>query len=118
MKNINLHRKHKSKLRHKHVLKRVRTSNEHIRVRIVKTNCHIYALAINDQTNKVLFSSSSLQLKLANGNQTNATLVGDDLAKKLLTKTIQVISFDRGGCKYHGRVAAVANALRNHGIKV
>ncbi|MDQ0513618.1 large subunit ribosomal protein L18 [Mycoplasmoides fastidiosum] len=118
MKNINLNRRQKSLLRHKRILKAVRRSNEHLRARITKTNGHIYVQLIDDQANKVLFAASSLQLKLANGNKTNATKVALDFANKLKAHNISQISFDRGGSKYHGRIAVIAETLRENGIKV
>lgn len=118
MKDIHLHRRHKAKQRHKRVFKRVKKSNDHLRVRVVKTNAHIYALVIDDRINRTLFASSSLQLKLSNGNKANALLVGQDLVRKLQNASITAVCFDRGGSKYHGRVAVIAQTLRQNGIKV
>ncbi|WP_391592154.1 LSU ribosomal protein L18p (L5e) [[Mycoplasma] cavipharyngis] len=118
MKNINLNRKAKAALRHKRILKAIRCSNEHKRARVVKTNAHIYVQLIDDVTNRVLFSTSSLQLKLKNGNKENAAKVALEFANQLKNHQIQQVSFDRGGSKYHGRVAIIAETLRENGIKV
>lgn len=118
MKNINLNRSKKNRHRHQRVLKQVRRGNEHLRLRITKTNSHIYAQLLDDDKQITVLSSSSLQLKLPNGNVQNARLVGADLAQKMHAAKIATISFDRGGYKYHGRVAAIADVLRANNIKV
>lgn len=118
MKNKNFNRSKKTQHRHQRILKQVRRGNEHLRLRITKSNSHIYAQLLDDDKQITVLSSSSLQLKLPNGNVDNAKLVGQDLAKKMLAANISEISFDRGGYKYHGRVAAIAEELRANKIKV
>lgn len=118
MKNINLNRKEKKVERHKKVLRKFkRIDNGLPRLRITKTNAHIFAQLLDDNKNIVIASSSSLQLKLKNGNIENSKKVGEDIAKKALNKKITEINFDCGGSKYHGRVAALADAARNTGLK-
>lgn len=92
-------------------------NNGLLRLQVTKTNLHIYAQIINDMSNTTVISSSSLALKLKNGNQKNAKLVGFDLAQKALAKDITKINFDCGGSKYHGRVAMLAQGAREKGLK-
>lgn len=118
MKAINLSRKKKRDARHKKVLKKFKTiDNGLYRLRIVKTNGHIYANIMDDENNKILFSASSLSMDLKNGNKTNAQLVGAEIAKKALAHKIKKINFDCGGNKYHGRIAVLADAARKTGLE-
>lgn len=106
------------KARHKRILKNVRRGNTHIRLRITKTNSHIYANALNDLEQKTVASSSSLTLKLPNGNKENCVLLAKDLSKKLKSLKIDQLALDRGGHKYHGKIAVIADTLRAEGIKI
>lgn len=118
MKNNNLVRKTKRSERHKKVLRKFRRIDNGLpRLRITKTNAHIFAQLLDDNNNVVITSSSSLQLKLKNGNIENSKKVGEDIAKKALSKKISKINFDCGGSKYHGRVSALADAARKAGLK-
>ncbi|MDE5767218.1 MAG: 50S ribosomal protein L18 [Malacoplasma sp.] len=118
MKNINLNRKEKRVERHKKVLRKFRRIDNGLpRLRVTKTNQHIFAQLLDDNKNIVLASSSSLQLKLVNGNIENSKKVGEDIAKKALSKKIKSINFDCGGSKYHGRISALADAARKAGLK-
>ena len=118
MKRINFDKKTQRALRHKRTFNKMRTiDNDRPRLVVTKTNAHITAQLIDDNQNKTIASSSSIQLKLANGNKDNAKLVGKDIAEKILKLGITEIAFDRGGSKYHGRVAALADAARDAGLK-
>ena len=91
------------------------------RVMVKRTLNHIYAVVIDDTANRTLFAVSTLSAELkgklkATGNVQAAKEVGALLAAKLKEKNISKIYFDRGGRKYHGRVKAVAEALRAGGM--
>lgn len=118
MKRINFDKKEQRVLRHKRFVNKFKSNTiTKPRLIVVKSNAHISAQLFDDRTNKVLCSSSSVQLKLKNGNVENATKVGDDIAKKITKLKITEIVFDRAGSKYHGRVKAVAEAVRAAGLK-
>lgn len=118
MKRINFDKKAQRVLRHKRTFNKIKQiDNARPRLVITKTNAHIIAQLIDDNQNKTLASSSSIQLKLANGNKKNAELVGKDIANKILKLGISEVAFDRGGSKYHGRIAALADAARQAGLK-
>lgn len=86
------------------------------RVAIFRSCQHIYAQVIDDVKGVTLTAESDLKVK--NGSKTErATNVGENLAKKTLGLKISEIVFDRGGFKYHGRVAALAVGLRKGGLK-
>ena len=88
------------------------------RVSVFRSNKHIYAQLVDDVNHKTLASSSTEVLKLENGSNIEAaSKVGADLAKKANDLKITEVVFDRSGYVYHGRVKAVAEALRNGGLK-
>ena len=114
MKQQNFNRKAQRALRHKRTTNYLKAnSNKKPRLVVTKTNTNI----IDDQTGKTLFSSSISQLKLKGCNIKNATLVGEDIAKKAVANNTTIVVFDRGGNKYHGKVKAVAEAARANGLK-
>lgn len=115
---MNINRREKREERHKKIIRKFkRIDNGLPRLRITKTNQHIFAQLLDDNKNIVIASSSSLQLKLENGNIANSKKVGEDIAKKALSKKIKAINFDCGGSKYHGRISALADAARSAGLK-
>ena len=88
------------------------------RLCVFRSNKHIEAQLIDDVKKATLVSASSVQLKLENGSNIEAAKkVGADLALKAKAKKISTVVFDRGGYVYHGRVAALADAAREGGLK-
>lgn len=117
MKKFSKTRKQARDIRHKRISRKLKNlGNELPRLIVTKTNAHIVAQIFDDAKGITLVSSSSKQLKLKNGNKEAAIKVGADIAKKALEKGIKKVSFDRGGNKYHGRVAALADAARKQGL--
>ncbi|MCS6956351.1 MAG: 50S ribosomal protein L18 [Patescibacteria group bacterium] len=87
------------------------------RISVFRSNKYIYAQAIDDEKRITIASSSSL--KFLEGTKTDqAKKVGIELAKKLIDKNIKKVVFDRNVYIYKGRVAAVAEGLREGGIIV
>ncbi|MDE2117218.1 MAG: 50S ribosomal protein L18 [Betaproteobacteria bacterium] len=92
------------------------------RLTVHRTNLHIYAQVVSDCGSKILASASSLEAEvrkeLANGgNAKAAAVVGKRIAEKARSAGITAVAFDRSGYKYHGRVKALADAAREHGLK-
>ncbi|MBI5658593.1 MAG: 50S ribosomal protein L18 [Nitrosomonadales bacterium] len=92
------------------------------RLAVHRTNLHIYAQVISACGSRILASASSLEAdvrkELANGgNAKAAAVVGKRIAEKARSAGIEAVAFDRGGYKYHGRVKALAEAAREHGLK-
>jgi len=92
------------------------------RLAVHRTNLHIYAQVISPCGSKVLASASSLEAEvrkeLANGgNAKAAAVVGKRVAEKAKVAGITEVAFDRAGNKYHGRIKALAEAAREHGLK-
>ncbi len=93
-----------------------------VRLAVTRSNLHIYAQIISADGCKVLASASTLEVEvrkdLANGGNTAAAvLVGKRIAEKAKSAGIVEVAFDRSGHKYHGRVKALADAAREHGLK-
>lgn len=93
-----------------------------VRLAIHRTNLHIYAQIISACGSKVLASASSAEAEvrkdLANGgNKAAAAVVGKRIAEKAKTAGIAQVAFDRSGNRYHGRVRALAEAAREHGLQ-
>jgi large subunit ribosomal protein L18 len=93
-----------------------------VRLAIHRTNLHIYAQVISACGSKVLASASSIEAEvrkdLANGgNVAAAAVVGKRIAEKAKSAGITEVAFDRSGNRYHGRVKALAEAAREHGLQ-
>ena len=96
------------------------------RLTVHRTNLHIYASIVSASGDKVLASASTVEAevraKLAaegknGGNIAAAKIVGARLAEKAKAAGIESCAFDRSGYRYHGRVAALAEAAREAGLK-
>lgn len=104
--------------KHERVRAKVQGSASCPRLCVFRSNKHIEAQLIDDVKKVTLVSASSVQLKLENGSNVEAAKkVGADLAAKAKAKKISTVVFDRGGYVYHGRVAALADAAREGGLK-
>lgn len=88
------------------------------RLSVFRSNKEIFVQVIDDEKQVTLASSSSVALKLKNGNNVEgAKAVGKDIAEKCNKLKIKKVVFDRGGYLYHGRVEALANAARENGLE-
>lgn len=87
------------------------------RLAVFRSNSNIYVQLIDDVAGKTLAASSDLKLKKEGTKTEMATKVGTDMAKKVSDLKISEVVFDRGGFAYHGRVQALADALRENGLK-
>jgi large subunit ribosomal protein L18 len=104
------------------VRKRVRGTTERPRLCINRSLAHFGCQVIDDSTGQTLVSATSLDKDLRatigyGGNCEAATKIGKVLAERALAKGIKQVALDRGSCKYHGRVAAFANAAREAGLE-
>lgn len=104
------------------VRNRVRGTAERPRLSVFRSSLHIYAQLIDDLSGVTLASCSSAakDLKAANGyggNVKAATAVGTKLAELAKNKGVSKVAFDRGHYKFHGRVKALAEAVRKSGIE-
>lgn len=95
--------------------------DEAIRLCIHRTPRHIYAQIIDATGGHVLTAASTLEPSLRSelvngGNVTAATAIGKAIAERAKTAGVERVVFDRSGFKYHGRVKALAEAARAHGL--
>ena len=89
------------------------------RLNVFRSLKNIYAQIIDDEKGVTLVSASSKDKGFSQygGNVEAAKAIGAAVAKKALEKGIPEVVFDRGGYLYHGRVAALAEAAREAGLK-
>jgi len=102
------------KIRYK--LKKVSKRN---RLSVFRSNTHIYAQLIDDIKGVTLASSSSLEKSIKDqklSKKNIAEIVGKEIAKKIISKGIKDVSFDRGKYKYHGLIKILADSARSEGL--
>jgi len=108
--------------RHWRLRKNINGTAERPRLNVFRSLNNIYAQVIDDQNGVTLVSASSLDKEIkgqnvSGDNAEGAKLVGALVAKRAIEKGITTVVFDRGGYIYHGRVAALAEAAREAGLK-
>lgn len=111
---VNLDKKLRKKRR---IGSKIKGSADRPRISVFRSNRYIYAQAIDDEKRVTIVASSSQKMSKAK-KVDQAKQVGLELAKKLLEKNIKKAVFDRNVYVYKGRVKAVAEGLREGGIKV
>lgn len=99
----------------------VRNAHGRPRLSVFRSNRHMYAQIIDDVAGKTLVSASTVDAAIAGpggvgGNTDAATKVGQLIAERAKSAGVTQVVFDRGGFRYHGRVAALADAAREAGL--
>lgn len=106
--------------KHKRVRRKVAGTGERPRLCIFKSLHHIYAQIIDDEKGVTLAAASTMEEGFkgleSKTNIAAAQEVGAKIAEKAREKGITEVVFDRNGYKYHGSVAALANAAREKGL--
>jgi len=108
------------KLRHIRVRKKVVGTPERPRLSVFRSSRQVYAQLIDDSVGHTMVSASSLPLKedyKASSKTNTAAAVGKNIAEAAVKLGVSRIVFDRGGYKYHGRVKALAEAVREGGLE-
>tara|TARA_A200000113_G_scaffold117062_1_gene104993 strand:+ start:1097 stop:1468 length:372 start_codon:yes stop_codon:yes gene_type:complete len=102
---------------------RVRYKNKKVsnrkRLTVFRSNNHIYAQLIDDTKGITLASSSSIEKSIKEKKLSKkeiAELIGKEIAKKIISKGIDKVAFDRGRYKYHGLIKILAEAARVEGL--
>ncbi len=113
---------HQRQVRAWRVRKRIHGSAVRPRLTVFRSNKHIYAQIIDDHRGHSLVAASTAEFEICpkgenGGNKAAATKVGKTLAARALEKGIKLIAFDRGRYRYHGRIAALADAAREGGLE-
>jgi len=105
--------------RHQRVRKRVRGSAEQPRLCVFRSSRHIYAQLVDDARGRTVAAASTMEPEARAGRTADveaARAVGRRLGERATRAGITTAVFDRGGFRYHGRVAAVADGAREAGL--
>lgn len=110
-------KRNKRKLRSRHG---IGGTAERPRLSVFKSNIHLYAQIIDDVAQKTIVSCSSLDKELKGASKATkemAVKIGTVLGKRAVEKGIAAVTFDRGGFRYQGQLKALADAVREAGLK-
>ena len=110
------------KRRHARIRTRVVGTSERPRLNVFRSLRHIYAQLVDDTIGHTILSASTLDPEVRRqvgklDKRGQAQLVGTVLAKRALGRGVKQVVFDRGGCRYHGRVKALAEGARGEGLQ-
>lgn len=97
---------------HKRIRKNIVGTSERPRLSVFRSNKGIYAQIINDEASKTLVSASSKEVENKGNKSEVANLVGKLVAERAIEAGITVVTFDRSGYIYHGRIKALAEGAR------
>jgi large subunit ribosomal protein L18 len=108
--------------RRRRVRKPLRGTAERPRLSVFRTPKHIYVQIIDDAAGKTIASASSVDRQIreavgSGGNKQAAEAIGRAVAERARAAGVTKVCFDRGSFKYHGRVAALADAARAAGLE-
>ena len=116
-------RRQARKLRQARVRKSLRGTSARPRLSVFRSEKHIYAQLISDETGETLLTTSTLAAEVKGRVKKTtdiaaAKVVGEIIGKSCIDKGITAAVFDRNGFLYHGRVRAVAEGAREAGLKI
>ncbi|MCM1539810.1 MAG: 50S ribosomal protein L18 [Blautia sp.] len=108
--------------KHMRIRNRFSGTAERPRLAVFRSNNHMYAQIIDDTVGNTLVSASTVEKEIKGelektNNIDAAAYLGTVIAKRAQEKGITTVVFDRGGYIYHGKVAALAEAAREAGLK-
>ncbi|HVC70192.1 MAG TPA: 50S ribosomal protein L18 [Acidimicrobiales bacterium] len=105
--------------RHARVRKQIVGTTTRPRLAVFRSARHISAQVIDDSTGRTLAAASTVEaaLRAGSGNIGAAKGVGKLVAERAAAAGVKQVVFDRGGFRYHGRVAALADAARTAGLE-
>jgi large subunit ribosomal protein L18 len=108
--------------RKKRIRKKITGTSQSPRLSVYRSLKHIYAQIIDDETGNTLAAASTLSPELKSslptgGNANAAQQVGTLIGRKAKEHRIESVVFDRGGNLYHGRIKALAEAVREEGLR-
>ena len=109
------------KRRHTRVRKKVTGSASRPRLVVSRSSRHLFVQVVDDGTGTTLASASTMEadLRSFDGDKSaKAKKVGELLAERAKSAGVDTVVFDRGGNKYHGRVAAIADGAREGGLSL
>jgi len=103
--------------RHTRVRKHVLGTAERPRLAVYRSNRYIYVQVIDDVRGVTLAAASSRELESARLTVETSKQVGELVARRAQDAGVAAVVFDRGGFKYHGRLAALADGAREAGLR-
>ena len=106
--------------RHRRVRKKVRGTAARPRLTVFRSSKHVYAQVVDDVAGRTVASASTMEVDTRSGKTGTvdaAKSVGKRVAERAKAAGIESVVFDRGGFRYHGRVAGVAEGARDAGLK-
>jgi large subunit ribosomal protein L18 len=109
-----------AKRRHIRVRKKISGTPERPRLVVTRSNRHMVAQVIDDIAGHTVASASSYDSSVRGGEgdkSVQAQQVGALVAERAKAAGVEAVVFDRGGNKYAGRIAALADAAREAGLK-
>ena len=103
------------------VRKRIRGTADRPRLTVFRSHKNLSCQIVDDLGGKTLVSAGTLDAELRTqikygGNKKAAEAIGKAIAERAIAKGIKAVAFDRGHYKYHGRIAALADAARKAGL--
>ncbi len=110
------------KVKHVAIRKKISGTAEKPRLSVYKSNNNIFAQLIDDVNKVTIAAASTIDKELKGnikhgGNVESAKLVGKLIGERAISKSVTTVVFDRAGSKYTGRIAALADAAREAGLK-
>ena len=113
----------RQRLRRRHRVRRfIRGTADRPRLSVFRTDKHIYAQVIDDASGRTVAAASTRDKQLRDsvgfgGNKQAAEAIGRAVAERARAAGVTKVCFDRGAFRYHGRVAALADAARAAGLE-
>lgn len=102
--------------RHKRIRAKIKGTASRPRLSVFRSLKHIEAQLIDDVSQKTILGMKDFKFK-KKAKSDRAAGLGEEMAKEILAKGYKKIVFDRGGYQYHGRIKALAEALRKGGVE-
>jgi large subunit ribosomal protein L18 len=102
--------------RRKRIRKKVRGTDVKPRLSVFRSNRQLYVQVISDQSGRTLAAASTMKGAGAGVTVDKAKGVGTEIAEKCKAQGISSVVFDRNGFRYHGRIQALADAVREAGL--
>jgi large subunit ribosomal protein L18 len=104
--------------RHIRIRAKVKGTSVRPRLAVYKSNRYLHAQVIDDAAHKTLIGVSTKDIAAKAKKMDAAKQLGVELAKRAKAAGIEAVVFDRGGFRFAGRIATLANAVREGGIKM
>lgn len=107
--------------RHLRLRKKITGTGARPRLVVSRSSRHIFVQVVDDTVGKTVASASTMEadLRSFDGDKTaKARKVGELLAARAKEAGVEAVVFDRGGSKYHGRIAAIADGAREGGLSL